>query len=65
MKVNSPIQRGPYTIYQLSYDDKAGAASAYSTLEIVRDPGIQVVYIGMGLMVLGSMLHLFNGVSKS
>lgn len=65
VKVNSPIQRGPYTIYQLSYDDKAGAASAYSTLEIVRDPGIQVVYIGMGLMVLGSMLHLFNGVSKS
>jgi len=64
VKVNEPLNRRGWTVYQLSYDDKAGAASAYSTLEVVRDPGIGVVYFGMGLLVLGSCLHLWNGVSK-
>ncbi|MCU0316420.1 MAG: cytochrome c biogenesis protein ResB [Fimbriimonadaceae bacterium] len=63
LKVNEPISLGAYTVYQLSYDSKAGAASAYSTLEVVRDPGIGVVYLGLGLMLLGSVLVLWNGVS--
>lgn len=63
IKVNEPITRNGWTIYQLSYDDKAGAASAYSTLEAVKDPGIGIVYLGMGLMVAGSCLHLWNGMS--
>lgn len=65
IKVNEPIQRQGWTIYQLSYDSKAGAASQYSTLEVVRDPGINTVYFGMGLLVLGTCLHLWKGVSNS
>lgn len=65
IKVNEPIQRQGWTIYQLSYDSKAGAASQYSTLEVVRDPGINAVYFGMGLLVLGTCLHLWKGVSNA
>jgi len=65
IKVNSPITRGGWTLYQLSYDADAGAASQYSTIEAVRDPGIGFVYFGMGLMVLGSCLHLWSGVSST
>ncbi|MBL8061271.1 MAG: cytochrome c biogenesis protein ResB [Chthonomonas sp.] len=64
IKVNEPINRAGWTVYQLSYDDKAGAASAYSTLEVVRDPGIGIVYLGMALLVLGSLLHLWNGMAS-
>ncbi|MCG9895072.1 MAG: cytochrome c biogenesis protein ResB [Fimbriimonadaceae bacterium] len=62
LKVNEPITVEGWTLYQLSYDDKAGKASAYSTLEVVRDHGLPVVYLGMALMVLGACLHLWNGV---
>lgn len=63
VRVNEPIHVAGYDLYQLSYDERAGAASAYSTLEVVRDPGIGWVYFGMGLMLLGSMLHLWNGLT--
>ncbi len=65
IKVNEPITRDGWTLYQLSYDQKMGAASQYSTLEAVRDPGIGVVYFGMGLLILGSVLHLWNGVGST
>lgn len=61
IKVNSPLTIGDTTVYQLSYDDKAGAASAYSTLEVVTDRGLWYVYAGFFLMLAGSALHLWNG----
>lgn len=65
IRVNEPKSLpGGITLYQLSYDEKMGAASNYSVLEVVEDRGIPWVYLGMGLLLLGTLLHLWNGVGK-
>lgn len=48
--VNGPMEAGRYTLYQLSYDPKTEASS---TLEVVHDPGVPLVFIGFLLMPLG------------
>lgn len=62
LEVNQPAHRAGYELYQLSYDDKMGAASQYSVVEAVRDPGLPIVYLGMFLLLGGSLMHLWNGV---
>jgi hypothetical protein len=62
IEVNQKATVAGYDLYQLSYDEKLGAASPYSVIEVVRDRGIPVVYLGMVLMSLGAILHLWNGV---
>ncbi|MEI7880606.1 MAG: cytochrome c biogenesis protein ResB [bacterium] len=51
--VNSPFSWGGYTFYQTSYnpDDLA-----WSALQVVRDPGIPIVYAGFVLMMTGLTL---------
>ena len=51
--VNSPLSWGGYTFYQTSYnpDDLA-----WSALQVVRDPGIPIVYAGFVLMMTGLTL---------
>lgn len=63
IKVNEPIQVKGYTLYQISYDDTMGEASQISVLEAVKDRGIGWVYLGMCLLLLGTFLHLWNGLS--
>jgi len=48
--VNSPLRVGRYTLYQLSYDPETERTS---TLEVVYDPGVTLVFIGFVLMPLG------------
>lgn len=60
--VNEPVKIDGYDIYQFSYDDKMGAASTYSVIEVVRDRGLPVVYAGIFMMLLGAVLHLGNGI---
>jgi len=48
--VNSPLRVGRYTLYQLSYDQQTEQSS---TLEVVYDPGVPIVFIGFLLMPLG------------
>lgn len=48
--VNSPLKAGRYTLYQLSYDPETEASS---TLEVVHDPGVPLVFTGFALMPLG------------
>lgn len=62
VEVNDKLSYGGYDIYQLSYDERAGAASQYSVLEVVKDRGLPIVYAGIFLMLLGCVLHLGNGV---
>ncbi|MCC6484491.1 MAG: cytochrome c biogenesis protein ResB [Armatimonadetes bacterium] len=62
VEVNEPISVGAYRLYQLSYDEQAGADSAYSILEIVKDRGLPVVYTGVFLMLGGALLMIWNGV---
>ena len=53
--VNSPFKAGRYTLYQLSYDPNTERSS---TLEVVHDPGVPLVFIGFVLMPLG-MVFVF------
>lgn len=50
IRVNDPLKYKGYVIYQSSYDPEAGA---FSGLQIVKDPGIPVVYAGFGALCFG------------
>lgn len=48
--VNSPLSYRGYTFYQTNYDP---GDLTWSALQVVRDPGIPVVYAGFALMMAG------------
>ncbi|MEK7289570.1 MAG: cytochrome c biogenesis protein ResB, partial [Planctomycetota bacterium] len=50
IRVNDPLKHRGYAIYQSSYDPEAGQ---FSGLQIVKDPGIPVVYSGFGALCFG------------
>jgi len=51
--VNSPFSWGGFTFYQTSYNPED---LAWSALQVVRDPGIPIVYAGFVLMMTGLTL---------
>lgn len=50
IRVNDPLKYKGYVIYQSGYDPEAGR---FSGLQIVKDPGIPVVYSGFGALCFG------------
>ena len=64
IEVNKPFRTGNWMIYQYGYDNKAGRLSAYSIFEIVYDPWLYGVYIGIGLLAAGSVCLLWSGGKK-
>ena len=60
VEVNKPLKVNGWKIYQYGYDVKSGAESPYSTFQLVRDPWIPWVYIGIFMMIAGALcLMLF------
>lgn len=55
--VNNPCSYKGYVIYQNGYDTKEGR---YSVIELVKDPWLPLVYLGIGLLAIGSVLLLFG-----
>jgi len=55
--VNHPCSVDGYTIFQYGYDQMEGQ---YTILQLVRDPWLPIVYAGMALLALGSLLLLFG-----
>ena len=55
IEVNKPLSMEGWKIYQLSYDETKGKWSRTSIFELVRDPWLPVVYIGILMMLLGSV----------
>lgn len=55
IEVNKPLELDGWKIYQLSYDETKGRWSDISVFELVRDPWLPYVYIGIGLMILGAV----------
>lgn len=64
LEVNKPLRIGAWTIYQYGYDNNAGRLSAYSSFELVYDPWLVPVYIGILFMMLGSVCMLWAGRDK-
>ena len=61
LEVNSPLRMGDWMIYQYDYDHALGKASRTSGFELVYDPWLRVVYLGIILIALGSICMLWVG----
>lgn len=61
LEVNSPLKMGSWMIYQYDYDHELGKASRTSGFELVYDPWLPFVYLGIILIALGSICLLWIG----
>ena len=55
IEVNKPAKVEGWNIYQLSYDETKGRWSDISVFELVSDPWLPFVYIGIIMMMLGAV----------
>lgn len=65
LEVNKPLEIGHWTIYQYSYDTRAGTMSAYSSIELVYDPWLYYVYAGFAVLALGCAGLIWTGRKKT
>ncbi|WP_372795088.1 cytochrome c biogenesis protein ResB [Lutibacter sp.] len=67
LEVNKPYSYKGWKIYQLSYDDKMGKWSNLSVLELVKDPWLPLIYIGIFMMIAGAvyMFWMGNKITKN
>lgn len=56
IEVNHPLHYGGYHFYQHSYDDQAGS---YTVLKVVSDSGLNLVYTGFGMLLIGVVSHFW------
>lgn len=61
LEVNSPLRMGNWMIYQYDYDHALGKASRTSGFELVYDPWIYAVYVGIFMIAIGSICMLWLG----
>ena len=60
VEVNKPLKVNGWKIYQYGYDVRYGTESPYSVFQLVRDPWILWVYLGIFMMIAGALcLMLF------
>ena len=59
VEVNKPLKVNGWKIYQYGYDVMRGSESAYSMFQLVRDPWILWVYIGIFMMLAGALCLMF------
>lgn len=65
VEVNKPVSIDGWKIYQLDYDHKMGKWSTISILELVKDPWLPVVYVGIFLIIIGACYIFWVGNKKS
>lgn len=61
LEVNHPLRIGSWMIYQYDYDKQAGRLSSYSSFELVYDPWLVLVYVGLIMLMAGSAAMLWSG----
>lgn len=61
IEVNNPFSYKGWKIYQLSYDEERGKWSTKSVLELVTDPWLKYVYIGIFMMIAGAIYMFWVG----
>ena len=54
LRVNKPLAVRGWKIYQYGYDESKGAESDISIFELVRDPWLPFVYMGIFMMLAGA-----------
>jgi hypothetical protein len=65
IEVNKPFHLEGWSIYQLGYNTEMGRWSNLSVLELVRDPWLPVVYVGIFLMMAGALFLFTHGTPKN
>lgn len=60
IEVNHPLTIGHWMIYQYGYDNEAGKLSSYSSFELVFDPYIKIVYLGIIMLMAGSACMIWS-----
>ncbi len=65
IEVNKPFTIDGWTIYQLNYNTEMGRWSNLSVLELVNDPWLPLVYLGIFLMMAGAVFLFIAGKPKS
>lgn len=65
IEVNKPYSIQGWSIYQMDYDTTLGRWSDLSVLELVRDPWLPVVYLGIFLMMAGAGFLFIYGKPKN
>ncbi|WP_321285438.1 cytochrome c biogenesis protein ResB [uncultured Sunxiuqinia sp.] len=64
LEVNKPFKLGGWKLYQLSYDTEMGKWSTLSVIELVRDPWIPAVYLGIFMLLAGTLFLFRDGTKK-
>jgi len=64
LEVNKPYKHEGWKIYQYSYDDTLGKWSNTSVLELVKDPWLPYIYIGIFMMIAGAIYMFWIGNTK-
>jgi len=59
IEVNKPLKVNGWKIYQYGYDEQAGVESSISILQLVKDPWLPFVYIGIYMMLAGALSLFF------
>lgn len=61
IQVNKPVKVKGWKIYQRGYDKERGRQSRITILELIRDPWLPFVYIGIFILIIGALIFLFHG----
>ena len=56
IEVNAPLSYGGYTFYQSGYNPED---HKWTSLQVVKDPGVPIVYTGFAFMILGMALIFY------
>ncbi len=64
IEVNKPIKVNGWNLYQVGYDEKMGKWSSFSILEVVFDPWLPIIYIGIFLLIAGALYMIWIGKDK-
>jgi len=64
IEVNKPQKYKGWKIYQSGYNDEMGKWSTSSTFQIVKDPWLPVVYIGLFMLLAGAVYIFWIGKAK-
>jgi hypothetical protein len=65
IEVNKPVSVHGWKIYQTGYDEMLGRWSESSTIELVRDPWLPVVYVGIFMILTGTLYLLWMGKGRT
>ncbi len=61
IEVNAAPKVNGWHLYQVSYDQNRGKWSELSMLEVVRDPWLYIVYLGIAMLLAGAVYILWMG----